>query len=205
VTLFSLIIGKSYRFIHRVCHVLGKKNKFFKNLDQLFVDIEKNIRLYLFISEYLSKGKFHFTIVNAIKYPTVGTIKELHDFLVIKYQSDKDKIHGGELSLAPLEFSGIKYYLASKSDRKEDIIYRGAFIFNKFLEEGHPFIDGNKRTGWVTLWLFLAANGYIFSFPPRLEGSKQAQKVEEWANFKEESNNINEIVDWIRKYVKEKK
>lgn len=30
----------------------------------------------------------------------------------------------------------------------------------------HPFVDGNKRTGWVVARLFLARNGYRLEFDP---------------------------------------
>jgi death-on-curing protein len=30
----------------------------------------------------------------------------------------------------------------------------------------HPFVDGNKRTGWVVARLFLAHNGYQLEFDP---------------------------------------
>ncbi|HMA83515.1 MAG TPA: type II toxin-antitoxin system death-on-curing family toxin [Candidatus Thermoplasmatota archaeon] len=191
-----------YRYF---CHILGKKIKYFKKIDDRLVALEKPIRLYVYLAEYLYKNDFRFNVVNNINYPTVETIKNLHDFLVIKYQKDIDKIHTGQYSLAPLQFTGIKYFLESKKDKREDIIFRGAHIFNKFLEEGHPFIDGNKRTGWVTLWLFLAANGYIFIFPIHEEGSEQARKVEKWASYKENSENIKEIMDWIRRYIKKRK
>ena len=113
----------------------------------------------LFTSEWVSQRQFRFTTVKCINYPTKQTIRDLHDFLVIKYEKDVDRIHKGEYSLAQLNFTGIKYWKEPHPDRKEDLILRGAHIFNKFLEEGHPFVDGNKRTGWATLWIFLTANG----------------------------------------------
>jgi len=89
-------------------------------------------------------------------------------------------------------------------DPVEDIIIRGAHIFNKFLEEGHPFIDGNKRTGWATLWIFLAANGIIFFFPNNFRKDDQIKKIEKWADYKEESANIPEIIEWIKTYYRKK-
>ena len=34
------------------------------------------------------------------------------------------------------------------------------------LAKNHPFIDGNKRTAWVTARVFLADNGWTLNFTP---------------------------------------
>ena len=34
------------------------------------------------------------------------------------------------------------------------------------ISRNHPFIDGNKRTGWVLARLFLRLNGVTIAFPP---------------------------------------
>src|SRR5574340_1184289 len=39
-----------------------------------------------------------------------------------------------------------------------------AYVFG--LVRNHGFVDGNKRTAWVILRLFLADNGYRFRFGP---------------------------------------
>lgn len=201
----SFLIRYVYTLFKRTCRALGNRFKFFKELDRVLTDIEKSIMLYIFTREWLYKKDFHFVVVDGINYPTVDTIIKLHDFLVIKYERDIDKIHKGIISLAPLDFPGIKYWMEKNPDPLEDIIIRGAHIFNKFLEEGHPFIDGNKRTGWATLWIFLAANRIIFFFPNNFRKDDQIKKIEKWADYKEESTNIPEIVEWIKKYYKNKK
>ena len=48
-----------------------------------------------------------------------------------------------------------------KEEKREDIIFKAAHIFNQFLEAGHPFVDGNKQTGFVILWLFLKNFGMM--------------------------------------------
>lgn len=194
------VIKKAYR---KFC----KNFKFFRDIDKILVEIRKSIILFSYTKEWLmlSKEKFCFTEVDGIKYPTVETIKDLHDFLVIKYQKDIDKIQTGDISLAPLDFTGIKYWMEKDSNQIEDIIIRGAHIFNKFLEEGHPFVDGNKRTGWATLWLFLTANGIMFFFPNNFHKNENVEKIKQWAGYKEESTNIPEIIQWIKKYYKKNK
>lgn len=194
----SLIL-KFYRWFFKQCKTLGKN---FRYLEKTLDEIEKTFRLLNYTREWLNKKKFRFTVVNNINYPTIKTIKSLHDFLVVQYERDIDKIHKGEYSLAPLDFEGIKYWMGENSNREEDIILRGAHIFNKFLVEGHPFIDGNKRTGWATLWIFLASNGYFFFFPMYFREREQVKRIERWADGKRASDNINEIVDWIKRYIK---
>ena len=196
-------IKKLYFSLKRVCKIFAKKSLFFKNFVKRLNELEKTIYLMLYTSEWLSQKQFRYNTVKGINYPTIQTIRDLHDFLVIKYEKDVDRIHKGEYSLASLDFEGIKYWMYNSQDKKEDIILRGAHIFNKFLV-GHPFIDGNKRTGWGTLWLFLAGNGYIFFFPMYFIESEQVEKIERWADGKRTSDNINEISKWIRQYIKER-
>jgi len=198
------VLIKIYFLFKRICTVLGEKSKKFKYLKKRLDEFEKTGRLLIYTSEWLSKEEFRFTIVDDIKYPTIETIKKLHDFLVTKYETDVDRIHNGDYTLAALKFEGIKYWMKKQSNREDDIILRGAHIFNKFLEEGHPFVDGNKRTGWATLWIFLAANGYIFFFPMYFSEREQVKKIEQWANLKENSKNIDEITEWIKRYIRKR-
>ena len=193
-----------YHSFKKICKILGREFHLFKEIEKRFNEIEKTFRLLEYIREWLPKNEFRFTVINNINYPTIETIKALHDFLVVKYERDIDKIHEGEYSLAALKFEGIKYWMKNHLDQEEDIILRGAHLFNKFLEEGHPFVDGNKRTGWATLWIYLAANGYFFFFPMYFRESEQVKKIEQWAHLKEESKNIDEIVEWIKIYTRKK-
>ena len=39
-----------------------------------------------------------------------------------------------------------------------------AYVYG--IVRNHPFVDGNKRTGWVVARLFLALNGYRLTFAP---------------------------------------
>jgi len=191
-----------YKWIKQICKILGKKYKKFKYLERFLNDVENSIRLLVHTAEWLSEKKFAFDNIDNINYPTKSTILDLHDFLVHKYEKDKDKIHKGIITDAQLEFTGVKYFMNKHTDPLEDIIIRGAHIFNKFLEEGHPFVDGNKRTGWATLWVFLRANGYLLYLPYYSLQFEHAKRIEQWADGKIESDNITEIVQWIKKYIK---
>ena len=85
-----------YIVFRRACKALSNKFKIFKEIDKVFTDIEKSIVLLNYTKEWLIliKEKFCFIEVDGILYPTVETIKDLHDFLVIKYEKDIDKILG---------------------------------------------------------------------------------------------------------------
>ncbi len=84
---------------------------------------------------------------------------------------------------------------------KKKTLLRGARIFNKFLQEGHPFVDGNKRTGFVTLWLFLLLNGIRLKLS-LLNYKEQAKQIERWADIKMKRENvISEIYLWLDKNI----
>jgi prophage maintenance system killer protein len=119
-----------------------------------------------FINWMVAYKKLQPDEVDGIYYPKKNQIKSLHKYLIenFRYEHETD-INYGILYDAPLDFILIKYYQKKKIENKyEDLIYKGAHIFNSFLEGGHPFIDGNKRTGFVTLWIFLTINNFNIKF-----------------------------------------
>ena len=150
--------------------------------------------------KWLEKDEFEYVELNGIKYPTAKTIINLHDFLVQCFVKEGEEVHGGTMSDANLSFHGIKYYEIDKKGERDNIIFKAAHIFNQFLEAGHPFVDGNKRTGFVTLWLFLTMNGLelklsMFAYKKHLE------KINKWADLTD-SDNIGEIIDWLKQNIK---
>ncbi len=52
-------------------------------------------------------------------------------------------------------------------DRVTDVVRLGA-LYTESIIRNHPFIDGNKRVGFVVGVLFLELHGYAFSAPPAL-------------------------------------
>jgi death-on-curing protein len=58
----------------------------------------------------------------------------------------------------------------------------------------HPFVDGNKRTGWVVARLFLARNGYQLEFDPH-DAVRTVEKLA--AGIPSES----QLRDWFRQRV----
>lgn len=59
----------------------------------------------------------------------------------------------------------------------------------------HPFIDGNKRTGWVVARLFLVRNGYSLRFDPH----DAVQTIESLASGKLPES---ELADWFRQRIR---
>ena len=110
--------------------------------------------------KWLETEQFIYEEINEIKYPTKETIIMIHDYLIETFIAEGESAHRGIMSDAALSFHGIQAYQDEKENKKDDIILKGALIFNQFLPAGHPFVDGNKRTGFIALWLFLTLNGF---------------------------------------------
>ena len=146
--------------------------------------------------KWLEKKEFKYEEINGIKYPTKDTIMYIHDFLIESFIKEGELAHRGLLTDAQLSFEGIQSYQEEKENKQEDIILRGAHIFNQFLQAGHPFIDGNKRTGFVTLWFFLLLNGFTLKVSS-WSYKNHLKKFNRWA-VATESDNIDEIVRWIK-------
>jgi len=152
--------------------------------------------------KWLETKEFKYEEVNGIRYPTKETIITIHDYLIETFIKEGETVHRGMISDAALSFHGIQFYQYVKEDKKEDIIAKGAHIFNQFLQAGHPFIDGNKRTGFVTLWLFLILNDFtlkISSWSYR----KHLRKINSWA-MTTDTDNTDDIVLWIKQHLNQK-
>jgi len=65
-----------------------------------------------------------------VYYLTKQTIFEIHNYLIDEFTLDEDKIHPGTISDGVLEFMGVKRYLEAKNNHWDDIIFRGANMFN---------------------------------------------------------------------------
>ena len=136
--------------------------------------------------------------INGILYPAKKSILILHDYIIKEFKFEGDPVHDGILSDGVLSFYGIKYYEAGDpNDKRKDILLRGAKIFDKFLQAGHPFVDGNKRTGFITLWAFLFFNKVVLSLPPE-DYRAQNEMIKKWADNR--YDNTQEIYNWLNRY-----
>ncbi len=134
---------------------------------------------------------------DGIYYPTKELIIDLHEFLLTCFEEEGDiNINQGIYSDGALNFTGIKYYEENIPNIYDNIINKAAHVFNLFLEEGHPFNDGNKRTGFVTLWIFLIMNNYHVRFD-YYNYDRHIEKITKWADATQDCDRIEEISKWI--------
>jgi death-on-curing protein len=59
----------------------------------------------------------------------------------------------------------------------------------------HPFVDGNKRTGWVLARLFLALNAVQISFDA-------ADAIRQMLSFAAGDLSEEELADWLRTHIR---
>jgi death-on-curing protein len=60
----------------------------------------------------------------------------------------------------------------------------------------HPFVDGNKRTGWVLARLFLALNAVQISFDA-------ADAIRQMLSFAAGDLSEEELADWLRTHIRQ--
>jgi death-on-curing protein len=60
----------------------------------------------------------------------------------------------------------------------------------------HPFVDGNKRTGWVLARLFLALNAVQISFDA-------ADAIRQMLSFAAADLSEEELADWLRTHIRQ--
>ncbi len=90
-----------------------------------------------------------------IRYPSARELSELYDMTV--------RATGGEHGY--LSSSNLDYILDAVEDigerlpRKKAIVKKAAFLLYNVIVI-HPFLNGNKRTGFALVEAFLQANGY---------------------------------------------
>ena len=99
----------------------------------------------------------------AIKYLTVNNILAIHDRVleIEGYSKIYRDIPGGNSGID--NFSNLDNTVSrvqySVFGLKQDIFTKSAILMQG-INCGHVFIDGNKRTAYMSVWLFLQNNGY---------------------------------------------
>jgi len=124
-----------------------------------------------------------------LKYISVNEIIRLHKDIL-----DETGGEYGILSRGDIEF--ITDFIKSQiySMNIKDEFYLSALILRNIIS-GHPFVDGNKRTGIEATDLFLRKNGYYLEMTVK-EGVEFALTV-----AKNETN-LESIYDWIKSHSK---
>ncbi len=123
-----------------------------------------------------------------MKYPSVEQVKNLHQETL--------KSHGG---LSGIRDEQLLEYLVFRPQLSLSgiEIYKGIFRKAAALLEGitgrHPFVDGNKRTGWLAMRVFLAANGYELQYSQDeayafvldvAKGEKSLAQIAQWIRIR---------------------
>jgi len=96
-----------------------------------------------------------------------------------------------------LEFLSAKIESKFLDENYKKQISKIAAILWMDIIQGHPFIDGNKRTATETVMLFLDKNNFILETP-------LAGKVYISLKLANSEMNYDELVKWVYEHLKEK-
>jgi len=76
---------------------------------------------------------------------------------------------------------------------KADLITLAAkYLYS--LSSNHPFVDGNKRTAYTCMRLFLKLNGKDFK-------ATEEEKIELMINVASQRHKDDEIIDWLKQHI----
>ena len=97
-----------------------------------------------------------------LHFPSRQFVEEKHDLLIEKY--------GGSLGLRDdnaLEYALVRpTYVLLYSEGQVKDLFDAAAAFAYGIRSSHPFVDGNKRTSWLTMQTFLAGNNVEIAADP---------------------------------------
>ena len=145
-----------------------------------------------------------------IKWITGKQIKEIHDDMIITF--------GGELGIADETQLDALVDRAKNSkifghDVLETIVHKAAFLMHSLLRY-HQFVDGQKRTGVSTAFIFLGLNGYSFWSRDVLaelhycmetaQGEHDVEDITSWLSDRIWAPNIAKAKETINSFVGEK-
>lgn len=158
-----------------------------------------------FLKDAKKTKKKAFIEKDKILYPNLETINSLHDQLIKEFKNKQNQIISGVKSESNLEHAilNITNYLNEEfSSKKEEVVFKGAHLFNSLVTD-QIYYDGNKRTAFATLLLYLSLNGIEMYFKNIKELDNAHLFIKKIAVRKtKDPRNIKEIVDWIKKHSK---
>jgi death on curing protein len=114
-------------------------------------------------------------------------IKKIHDDLILTF--------GGELGISDetqldTVIHRAKYSIIYGKDQYETIVHKAASLMHSLLRY-HQFVDGQKRTGISTAFIFLGLNGYRFWSRNVLE------EVHYCIEIAQGQHEVDEITEWL--------
>ena len=95
-------------------------------------------------------------------FPTRPLVEEKHDWLVGQYGGSLGVRYDNALEYALTRPLNVLFY----SDGAPRDLFDAAAAFAYGIRRTHPFVDGNKRTSWLTMQVFLAGNGVELAVDP---------------------------------------
>ncbi|PLR86442.1 type II toxin-antitoxin system death-on-curing family toxin [Bacillus sp. V33-4] len=125
-----------------------------------------------------------------IEYLNVEDVEELHDLALAEYGGlpgrEKNKLEG---------ILGIPYAGYGDFEKYPSIVEKAA-VYLYYLASGHGFIDGNKRTAYLSVFTFLDWNGYDLIVP-----DDEVYRFIMLIACDKTRPPFNDAVHWIEKYM----
>jgi len=96
---------------------------------------------------------------DALWYPSVEDVLEIHDAIVSEYTDTSAGVRNrGDVAFA------LQFVRDGSFGELPETIHEKAFHLLRLLVANHPFVDGNKRTALNTTATFYLLNGYRFEY-----------------------------------------
>ena len=125
----------------------------------------------------------------AIKHLTKEELLDIYFGIIKKFGKEKGIVDEGNLESSLYRVEGYK----GKSE-EETIFWKAAILLERIVL-GHPFIDGNKRTGFEATKTFLKLNGYGLN-------PGEGETITFLVKIAEGKKNRYSIKNWLEKYSK---
>ena len=124
-----------------------------------------------------------------IKHLSKEHVLDIYYEIVEKFGKAKGVIEMGNLEYAMLRCESFR-----AKNEEEDAIWKAAILLERIVN-GHPFIDGNKRTAWQTAKTFLELNGYTIE-------SGEEEAISFLLELAEKRKSIHFVKGWLDKKCK---
>jgi death-on-curing protein len=131
--------------------------------------------------------------VKEVKYLSADEIEDLHEQIILRYGGV-----GGVLNRELLESASLRPKAAVLGRELYPTLEEKAAALMHSIITNHPFVDGNKRTAFLATQEFLRLNGYEIV-------AEKREALEFTLAIAEGKLGIPEIVDWLRRHIKEVK
>jgi death-on-curing protein len=122
---------------------------------------------------------------NISKIITVEEIISIHDMMIERYGGEKGILNMGEL----------EFIVDWVNSHPEKPLFWKVAVLMRGIISAHPFVDGNKRTGFEVADIILTANGYAIT-------ASDEEIMEFVIKLAMEVVKLDEIIDWLKSNTK---